>query len=560
MLSCRKRCCGGMSELDILNGRGNNTTVRYHALWIIVSFIFLTAFSDSDSVVYGQTLSNQDRLAEEYEVDSLFIALLSNGDASIDYNLVVKSDAPTTNITLFGDTIQNLTLTDYNETDIEYSHTVAPNKLTIYSQGTSDIHVAYATPDLVDKQNRNWTFSFFFPDRFLLKMPSEAHITSMKPSAFLTPTGEQNLWGFGPGNVQVSYVIGPLGTKEEAQASIRSLDDAIRDAKLNHHGIVLNKATDSLDKAKILFKENKYLETITYATNAFSVLQNTTRNYLSGQQTLSQAEFNLQDKRKNGHDTTEGDSILLNARALFQEGEYEKAENLAKMASSRSNPTDSAAGNMNNILILIGGSLAVFLLAIVLIIRKRKSSSSNSILEGKAVHQSSSQFYDNSTTMPKENPHSTAISDNNKMNIPDLSPLHQNEPSDSPRNVLEVKHYLKKVVEEVGIARKNLEQEDRSALSSSHSGTELTDKEWLTQFVYQIKLNKPYLRNDDKNLLDYLCEKEGIAFESEIRNKFILPRTSLWRLIKRLEREELVEVTKIGGQNLIKLKFEAGED
>jgi uncharacterized membrane protein len=53
-----------------------------------------------------------------------------------------------------------------------------------------------------------------------------------------------------------------------------------------------------------------------------------------------------------------------------------------------------------------------------------------------------------------------------------------------------------------------------------------------------------------------LCDKEGTAFESEIRNKFILPRTSLWRLIKRLEREELLEVRKIGGQNLIKLRLE----
>jgi uncharacterized membrane protein len=452
-------------------------------------------------------------------------------------------------------------LTDYNETDIEYAHTGIPNKVTVYSQGSSDIHVTYATPDLVDKQNRNWTFSFFFPDRFLLKLPSQAHIISMKPPAFLTPTGEQNLWGFGPGNVQVSYVIGPLGTKEEAQASIRSVDDAIKDAKLDHNGIVLDKATSTLDKAKIAFEQNKYLETVTYATNALNSLQNTTRNYLSGQQAISQAEFSLQDKRKNGHDTTEGDSTLSNAQELFQAGEYEKAENLAKMASSQSNPTASATGNTNNTITLIVAALAVFLPVIFIIIRKRKSSSRETILEEREPYQSSSQFEDNSTSMSNQkNPHSNTESDLYKTSISNLSPLHLNDSSDSPHNGAEIKHYLNKVVEEVGIARKNLEQEDRSALSSSHSGIELTDKEWLTQYVYQIKLNKPYLRNDDKNLLDYLCEKEGTAFESEIRNKFILPRTSLWRLIKRLEREELVEVKKIGGQNLIKLKFEDKED
>jgi len=36
----------------------------------------------------------------------------------------------------------------------------------------------------------------------------------------------------------------------------------------------------------------------------------------------------------------------------------------------------------------------------------------------------------------------------------------------------------------------------------------------------------------------------------------LLPKTSIWRLVKRLERLELVEIVKIGGQNLIKLKIQ----
>jgi hypothetical protein len=140
--------------------------------------------------------------------------------------------------------------------------------------------------------------------------------------------------------------------------------------------------------------------------------------------------------------------------------------------------------------------------------------------------------------------------------VHNLSPIHLNSPTDSPTDGDEIKDYLQKVVEEVGNVRKNQEQKNKSALHSFYSGNQLSDKQWMTQIVNQIKLERPYLREDDKNLLDYLCEKEGTAFESEIRNKFILPRTSLWRLIKRLEREELLEVRKIGGQNLIKLRLE----
>jgi uncharacterized membrane protein len=74
--------------------------------------------------------------------------------------------------------------------------------------------------------------------------------------------------------------------------------------------------------------------------------------------------------------------------------------------------------------------------------------------------------------------------------------------------------------------------------------------------VGKIVEEKPHLRPEDQDVLRYLAEKEGAAFESEIRTKFELPKTTIWRLVKRLEREELVEIRKAGGQNLIKLKFE----
>ena len=77
----------------------------------------------------------------------------------------------------------------------------------------------------------------------------------------------------------------------------------------------------------------------------------------------------------------------------------------------------------------------------------------------------------------------------------------------------------------------------------------------LQNFVSGAIQQKGNLKPEEKDILLYILEKEGAAFEGEIRNKFILPKTSLWRLIKRLERENLIEVTKIGGQNLIKLKL-----
>jgi uncharacterized membrane protein len=90
----------------------------------------------------------------------------------------------------------------------------------------------------------------------------------------------------------------------------------------------------------------------------------------------------------------------------------------------------------------------------------------------------------------------------------------------------------------------------------STTSTSPIDISVLSHIVDKILEENPQLRTEDQQVLKFLVEKEGAAFESEVRTKFQLPRTTIWRLVKRLEREELVEIRKAGGQNLIKLRFE----
>jgi uncharacterized membrane protein len=494
-----------------------------------------------------------------YKTDSLFIALLTNGDASVDYNLVIKSNKSNTNVTLFGQTAQNLTLTDYNESDIRYIPTGIPNKITVFSQTSPDIHVTYTTPDLVDKQNRNWTFSFFFPDKFLLKMPSQAHIIRMDPPPFLTPTDEQNLWGFGPGNVQVSYVVGPLGTREEAQASIRSVEEDIKNTKLNYDGIVLTNSTILLDKSKSAFKQENYLEAVTYSTNALILLQNTSQNYVLGQNAISQAESELQKKKNSGYDTSEAEGILSTAKNLFLTGEYKKSENGAKHATSQIGLSYNTFTPTVNMAVIVMVLLVVAILVMFFILRKRKRLAVITAMKRDSKDEQTLNGYQDSVSshahIDTKEGEDTSHPNNSKTKIQNQSFFPLNLPADSPRDGVEIKDYLKKVVQEVNYAKKNRVPYDKSAVRSSTAANQSIDKAFLTQLINQVKTEKPYLRSDDKDLLEFLCEKEGVAFESEIRNKFVLPRTSLWRLVKRLEREGLVEVKKIGGQNLIKLRF-----
>ena len=71
---------------------------------------------------------------------------------------------------------------------------------------------------------------------------------------------------------------------------------------------------------------------------------------------------------------------------------------------------------------------------------------------------------------------------------------------------------------------------------------------------------KPDLREDDKELVTFIFNNGGKALESELRKKFLQPRTTMWRAVKRLEREGVIEIEKKDLQNLVKLRKSMGEE
>ena len=63
----------------------------------------------------------------------------------------------------------------------------------------------------------------------------------------------------------------------------------------------------------------------------------------------------------------------------------------------------------------------------------------------------------------------------------------------------------------------------------------------------------PRLRMDDKEVIRYITENRGELFANEIRERFDIPRTSLWRMIRRLKDKEILEERKVGGQSLVSI-------
>jgi len=64
---------------------------------------------------------------------------------------------------------------------------------------------------------------------------------------------------------------------------------------------------------------------------------------------------------------------------------------------------------------------------------------------------------------------------------------------------------------------------------------------------------KQDLREDDKEIINFISENGGRVYESELRKKFLQPRTTMWRAVKRLERQGIVEIEKKDLQNIVKL-------
>lgn len=68
----------------------------------------------------------------------------------------------------------------------------------------------------------------------------------------------------------------------------------------------------------------------------------------------------------------------------------------------------------------------------------------------------------------------------------------------------------------------------------------------------------PHLRTDDKAVLRMLDETGG-AFITEIRERFDIPKSSAWRMARRLEDDGLIIVTKVGRETYLQLKGEEEE-
>jgi hypothetical protein len=469
---------------------------------------------------------------------SLFIALFANGDALVEHNVGIEDPlAQEIRIKLFGDDIHDLIAVDYEDNAVEFKRGETSNEIVLSRPNASNLKISYTTPDFLSKDRREWIFSLNSTISVSVKLPPDSILTDPGENPSIVLVGDQQLLTYKPGNIRFVYVIGTLGTQEQANIVINAAETTIVQINNNYPGIVLTSAKDLLQRAIDARDDSMFTDAERLADQANDAAIDTGREYAAAQDTLAGAEAQINNAAgSRGSDIAVITQMLDQANNEFAIGNYTEARNSAQDAVTALNA--KPAQPEIPIPVMIAAIIAAAAAAggtgtIVVLLRKRRR-------QPKSVPQVQK-------AEDLQNPHANNSNITNRAPAAVFHPTRSVAPGERKQDAVEVEEQ-----------QEMAESRDETSIPPIPSpiSESQTDSSILSHIVGNILVEKPHLRPEDQQVLKFLAEKEGAAFESEVRSKFQLPRTTIWRLIKRLEREELVEIRKAGGQNLIKLRFE----
>jgi hypothetical protein len=490
---------------------------RYHRVFSANFFILgilLLTIASGVAPIFAQ---------QSYTSESLFIALLSDGNALVEYDVGIADPLDKEiRIPLFGEQdIRNLIVVDYDDNVVKFAIGDRPNEIILNTPGVSNIRISYTTQDFLVKDRRDWIFSLNSTTGFSVKLPTDSILTDPgenSPSSIKFFGGQSLLTFDKPGNVRFVYVVGTLGTEEQANIGIRAAQTTIAEVSNQHQGIVLTSAKDLLQKAISARDGDRFADAETFADQANDAALAAGRDFEAAQKAINDAQNQIDKATSEGRDTVTARQQLQQANTQFAAGSYADSRNSANsaIASIGTKQPEPALP----IFVIIAAIVAAAGGVGALVFLKMRKPGQLALQPPQKLEEPRDPAA-NSKATPVLRPPSVEVKEEEE---------EMDELDDSAEPVLESTSY----------------QIPDSQI----------DKSILSRIVGRIIEDRPHLRPEDQQVLKFLVEKEGAAFESEIRSKFQLPKTTIWRLVKRLEREELVEIRKAGGQNLIKLKFE----
>jgi len=394
---------------------------------------------------------------EDFTPREISFIIYTDGYVAVDYSCDLDPTLVRVNVTLFGSLYLDVLVLDQDELPLDYSQ--FDDGFTLDSLGAASALISYVTTDLTAKDGQIWSFTVDSPVTPTILLPEGATIVSMNAVPLEMGSLDDNVLLTMPeGELEISYTIGVVGTREHAQAIIRDAEDVVDTIKGD--GVIVTEAESLLEEANNAFDGGLYAEAEQLAGQAKTSAQATLELADSASEAIETADSLITSASNAGRTEglAEAETLYEQAEAAYVIGDYAEADSLALEAQTAAldaeKPETPGGGGIP--VTWVFGGLAVVVIAAAVFFYTRRSP---------AAPKRDKFFY----------------------NI--------------------------------------------DALFAAH----------------------PQLRMDDKEVIRFLNESGGSAFAAEIRERFDVPRTSLWRMIRRLEGEGVITVETIGGQSLVKI-------
>jgi len=263
--------------------------------------------------------------------------------------------------------------------------------------------------------------------------------------------------------IEVTYVIGVVGTEEHAQIVLSEAETTIMAIK--NLCINITEAEVKLQAANVAFDVGNYVEAETLGYEAKNLAIQINQTATQAQSRMDEAEGAVVNAQNEGRTLglNEAQVLLDQANSAYNTGDYSEAINLATQAITKAEEAEIFLSEETDPLLVYGVFGAILIPSIIIFafffVRSRKKT-----------------------------------------------------------EIREVKKKKRQIdAERIFLVHKNLMPEEKQAIQ-------------------------------------FLVEKNGEAFEAELYDYIKLPRTTTWRLVKRLEGMGIIKRSKFRRQNLIRVK------
>jgi uncharacterized membrane protein len=211
------------------------------------------------------TLNSHPSFSEETTPETLLLTVYPDGFVFVDYTLQVDPTFPTQNITVFGQVLEDLLAVDNDGLPLDYS--IINGTISVYSLGADKIKLTYLNQDLTSKEGRYWTLTIDAPVNTGIILPVETTIISLNQVPEMIETSDNRVeLIMNASLIEVTYVIGVVGTEEHAQIVLNEAETTILSIK--NLGINITEAEAKLQEANVAFNLGNYVDAETLGYEA----------------------------------------------------------------------------------------------------------------------------------------------------------------------------------------------------------------------------------------------------------------------------------------------------